>query len=382
MGGFLIITFVAVWVLTLIVIISNSIKANSNKNEHKDASAPSYNNSDEKPYQRRAKEFIEAAERGDAEAQFRLAEIYEYHEGDKYIYWLEKAVAQGHSEAIRELADDYQYGNEHAIPPIEVNLEKTIEILKILADKGDAEAMKDIAICYALDYDDADAAREWTERAANAGDEDSILEIGDEYRDAGDYSKAQSWYNKAIEVKCWVGYLRLGDMYKNGTGFAKDETKAFELYTKAAEKGYNYALTRVAECYLNGWGVERNEREAFLNLETAANTGLDRAEYMLGTCYFEGVGVEKNYKRAIEYFQKAKSNPEALSKLGECYYSGYGVKKNTDRAHELWHEAAEKGCDDAILNLKTCFYETIEPCNNRHKSLVGELREKSKERFN
>ena len=395
---FLQLTIAALFFIAIISIIIISSRARNNK-ENKGASDYS---SGEEIYEKRAKEFIEAAESGDAEAQFKLAEIYEFHESDKYIYWLERAVAQGHRVAIRELADTYQYGHEEAKPPIGKNLEKALELLKMLADMGDSEAMRDISLCYSVEFDDEDKAREWTERAANAGNIECMVELGDDYRllseiadfdkseywykkaaDLGngtamkgigdlycydkarcDYLKAEMWYKKAVAAEYWFAYVRLGDMYKEGKGFSKDEVMAFDFYKKAADKSDTYGLISVAECYLNGCGVARDEKEAVKILEEVAKKGVGNAEYLLGLCYFNGTGIEKNYKKAVEYFKKPKYEPEATNKLGECYYFGYGVKEDKDRAHELWHQAAKYGCEDAITNLKTYFYETVDPCDN------------------
>ena len=387
--------------VTIFIQIVHNAKNMGNRGERNSLSA-SHTNSNEETYKRRAKEFTEAAERGDAKAQFDLAEVYEFHESDKYIYWLEQAAMQGHKEAIRQLADAYRYGNKEAKPPIGVDLEKSLEYLTMLADIGDSEAMRDISLCYSVEFNDDDKAHEWTEKAANAGDIESMVELGDEYRlysdvadfdkseywykkaaDKGDgcamkglgdlycydklrhdYLKAEIWYKKAVEHNYWFAYVRLGDMYRDGKGFPKDDTMAFEYYKKAADKGDSYGKVNVAECYLSGRGVVCDEKEGVRILEEAAKDGYGSAEYLLGMCYFKGTGVEKNYKKAVEYFKKPKYDADATNMLGECYYFGYGVKEDKDKAHELWHQAAKRDCEDAINNLKTYFYETVEPCDS------------------
>ena len=396
MWAVLVVALVLVVPATIFIAVRNAKSSKANKGEGNSKSI-SYNSSGEEIYEKNAKEFIKAAESGDAEAQFKLAEVYEFHESDKYIYWLEKAVEQGYKEAIRELAYTYHYGHGSAKPPIGQNIGKSLELLEKLADMGDIEAMKDISLCYSVDYDDEEKAREWTERAANAGDIESMVELGNDYRliseiadfdkseywymkaaDLGDgsamkgigdlycydeqrhdYSKAEMWYKKAVSAGFVFAYVRLGDMYKEGKGFEKDEATAFKFYNKAAEKGDSYGLISVAECYLNGCGVKRDEVKAVSILETVAKKGVGDAEYLLGLCYFNGTGVEKDYKHAVEYFEKPKYEPEAFNKLGECYYFGYGVREDKDKAHELWRKAAERDSEDAKSNLKKYFDETI-----------------------
>ncbi len=42
--------------------------------------------------------------------------------------------------------------------------------------------MKNCSLLYAVDFDDEDKAREWTKKAAEAGDVESMEEMGREYR--------------------------------------------------------------------------------------------------------------------------------------------------------------------------------------------------------
>ena len=78
---------------------------------------------------------LKAAEAGDAKAQCEIAHDYRYSESGKYLYWLEKAAAQDFEEAIRTLADEYNYGNEYTNPPIKKDREKAIFFLSKLADR-------------------------------------------------------------------------------------------------------------------------------------------------------------------------------------------------------------------------------------------------------
>lgn len=347
-------------------------------------------------YDERAKEFLKAAEDGDAEAQYKLSQVYEFKESDKYIYWLERAAEQNHIQALRDLADDYNYGNDAAEPPIKKNLKKAVEYLTKLADTGDIAAMKDISLLYAVDFSDDAKAREWVKRAAEAGDVEAMEELGNDYRllpdvadfdkseywyrkaaQAGsgaamkgigdlycyddnrhDYLQAENWYKKAIAAGYWFAYVRLGDMYREGKGFLKDEATAFSYYKMAADKGDDFGKINVAECYINGSGVERDGTKGVEILKEAAEHSFT-AKYRLALCYYDGTGVERDYKRAAELLKQCPDyDRDAMNKLGECYYFGYGVKADREKAHKLWKDAAERECEEAALNLKTYFYES------------------------
>ena len=101
---------------------------------------------------------LKAAEEGDAKARCEIALNYRYSESGKYLYWLEKAAEQGCEEAMRKLADEYNYGNDYTKPPIKKDREKAIVFLSKLADKGDIVAMKDCALIYAVESHLSDGA--------------------------------------------------------------------------------------------------------------------------------------------------------------------------------------------------------------------------------
>ena len=291
-------------------IVITVVKVSSGINKNASYGKVGADNTD-KFYEQRAKEFLKAAEEGDADAQFALAEIYEFHESGKYLYWLEKASVQGHAEATRALAEAYDYGNESAVPPIEEDREKAIEIYTRLVEKGDADAMKKISLIYAVNYEDDEKAREWVQKAAEAGDIESMEELGNDYRLIGDiadfdkseywyrkaadlgsgdamkglgdlycydenrhdYIQAENWYKKAVAAKNYFAYVRLGDMVKDGKITQSDASAAYAYYTKAAEKGENQGKVKMAECLFDGYGVDRDEGKAVAILKEAANGG-------------------------------------------------------------------------------------------------------------
>jgi uncharacterized protein len=69
-----------------------------------------------KDYVTAANEYRPLAERGDAEAQYRIGRMYEFGNGcpqDKAqgIAWIRKAAAQGHADAEQELGVIYATGD-------------------------------------------------------------------------------------------------------------------------------------------------------------------------------------------------------------------------------------------------------------------------------
>src|SRR6185312_13494846 len=84
--------------------------------------------------------------------------------------------------------------------------------------------------------------------------------------------------------------------------------------------------------------------------------------YSLSRSHYEnGTGVEKNIQKAVELYQKAAEQGDAMAQtnLGVYYEDGTGVEKNFQKAVELYQKAAEQGYARAKINLGACYEETI-----------------------
>jgi TPR repeat protein len=104
-------------------------------------------------------------------------------------------------------------------------------------------------------------------KKAEAGDVSAMVELGHAYEDGRswrsgsggkfggiaieetfvEFDKAAEWYRKAAEQGHAEAQVRLGLLYKKGTGVQKDLAKALEWFEKAAAQGYIDAQYRVGE---------------------------------------------------------------------------------------------------------------------------------------
>lgn len=73
-----------------------------------------------------------------------------------------------------------------------------------------------------------------------------------------DYDNAILFYKKLNELGQPLGLSRIGDLYKNGLGVAKDFNKALELYMQACELGSKEACKNLAKIYETGENVRAN----------------------------------------------------------------------------------------------------------------------------
>jgi TPR repeat protein len=260
---------------------------------------------------------VKAAEQGSAEAQYKLAKMYE--DGDGVAKDAVKAV-----EWYRKAADQ---GNE-----------KAQIFLGLMYHRGEG-VTKDVAM-----------AEEWYRKAAGQGDARSQFFIGLVYDNAAknvtkDAVMAVEWYRKAAEQGYAEAQNLLGLAYSLGEGVAKDTAKAVEWYRKAAEQSDAEAQYRLGLAYSLGEGVIEDDVVAVEWYRKSAEQGNALAQYFIGMSYETGVGVPKDAVKAVEWYRKAadQGDADAQSGLGRSYYLGKGVAKNKVLAHVWFNLAASQG---------------------------------------
>jgi len=155
------------------------------------------------------KEFQPLAERGDAEAQYRLGRMYEFGRGvltnmPQAMSWLDKSAAQGNASAQAELGAIYASGFG-GVP-----------------------------------QDDAQAVA-WFQKAANQGNATAQYNLGLMYAKGGgvkqDFAQAVAWYRKAADQGLVDAQFKMGLHYEKGVGIAQDDVLAYANYAIAARSG-------------------------------------------------------------------------------------------------------------------------------------------------
>ncbi|MBO4513731.1 MAG: SEL1-like repeat protein, partial [Victivallales bacterium] len=175
------------------------------------------------------------AERGDAEAQFRLGECFK--EGNvveenlkEAVKWYRKAAYQGNAEAKFRLGECYEKGNG-----VEVNLKEAVKWYEMASAQENADANK------------------WLVEV--------LLRLGECYEKGDGVEKnletSVMWYGKAADLGNAVAKsrlaevsLRLGECYEKGNGVEKNLEEAEKWYGKAAGQGNAVAKSRLAEVSL------------------------------------------------------------------------------------------------------------------------------------
>ena len=161
-----------------------------------------------KDYVTAANEYRPLAERGDAEAQYRIGRMYEFGNGypqDKAqgIAWIRKAAAQGHVDAEQELGVVYATGDGVTQDDVQA-----VAWFRKAAEQGDATAQYNLGLLYAKGQ--------------------GVTK---------DYAQSVDWWRKSAAQGNADAQFKLAVVYHTGQGAAKDEVVALANATLAARNG-------------------------------------------------------------------------------------------------------------------------------------------------
>ena len=260
----------------------------------------------------------EAAQLGDADAQFNLGQFYECGEGvkmdfDEAMYWYRKAADQGHIGAKNIFPEEQE--EELTEAEIEQNAYYANQRIQNTSFTKPGE-------------DEFGAARKYQNG-------DGVVKSS---------LKAVKFLKQADKKNHLLAQYNLGLIYQYDPEL-KDDKEALKWYKKAAERGYDYAQNNLAWMYLYGAGVKKDSKEAVKWYKKAAKQNHVSAQYNLGNMHFKGEGVLKDFKEAVKWFQSSASSgfSEAELKLGDMYVNGEGVLKDYKEAAKWYLKVAEKG---------------------------------------
>lgn len=129
----------------------------------------------------KSKEEIEklqqAAEQGDAEAQFMLGQYYLFDDDMKAVVYLSKAAEQGHAAAQCNLATCYSGGRGVA-----QNYEIAMQLYALSAEQGYADAQFYLGLFYKL-MKDNEKASVWLAKAAEQGQKEALQLLEEERKE-------------------------------------------------------------------------------------------------------------------------------------------------------------------------------------------------------
>ena len=204
--------------------------------------------------------------------------------------------------------------------------QRAIEILKPLAENGNAQAQITMGLMY--DYGHG------VEKSA---------------------SESIKWYLMAAEQGVPLVQHDMGVKYFQGQGVEQNYDEAAKWWEMSANAGIADSQFNLGLMYYRGIGIEKDYVKAGKLFEAAANQGHGNAQYSLAVMYAFGQSKEKNYANALKWFNKAAEQKVAQAQfnLGVFNENGYGLEKDLDKAREWYQLAANQGLQEAIEKLKS-----------------------------
>jgi TPR repeat protein len=251
--------------------------------------------------------------------------------------------------------------------------DEAIDVLKIKAHQGDAEAQFNLGSCYhrgeGVPRDEKEAAK-WARKAADQGHAEAQFTLGASYAKgegvSQDKDEATKWYRKAADQGHDEAQYCLGLCYYLGEGVPMDKQEGAKWFRKAADQGHSVAQFNLGVCYDNGAGVSQDKDEAAKWFRKAADQGGAEAQYRLGLCYSFGIGVPRDEKEAAKWYRKAadQGRADAQRKLGLCYALGRGVIKDVQSAYG-WLLLASAGGDSNANGALNVAEAELSPAEQR-----------------
>ena len=331
----------------------------------------------EADYQEARSWLEKAAAKGSPTAEERLGWIYWNGFGvtqdiEKAKEFYESASELGNPEARNALAELYEQG-----AGVNRDINKAVELYRSAAADDHPVAMRHLAEMLFQDdaVSDKKEALAFCRRAVNAGDSESIVDLGLAYENGWgvdkDVKKAGELYQKALsngcesaemhleELKPEVQYLR-GVACMEGKTCQRDFPKAREWFEKAAEQGHVDSIVRLASMLEKGLGCAIDIDKALELYNRAAKDGCPRAMAELGRLCREGIFVTEDLPKALNLLQRAASSQDKASdgerwgalyafyNLANMYRDGKGVTKDELLAARLFLCAARQG------NIPSC----------------------------
>ncbi|KKC33953.1 tetratricopeptide repeat protein [Devosia psychrophila] len=194
--------------------------------------------------------------------------------------------------------------------------ENPIAYVRSAASLGEASAMAELARAYACGTtvsQNLATADLWRNRAAAAGDSDTLVSVGKRALVAGETGEQQYFRDvrRAARTGDVEGQILLSEAYLNGVGTAVDTQAAdrWRQYALSNELRHNEALLALARLELSRSVVGPTEVAAALEYLNQADSHNPSVAYELGKIYLDGVGgTVVDRPRGIQYLMSAAGN--------------------------------------------------------------------------
>ena len=267
-----------------------------------------------------------AVAQGDANAQFKVGQMYSNGEGDvakdekEGIKWYHLAAAQGHAQAHAAIGFLYEDGIEDII---QQNMEEAVKWYHLAAEHGHVNTQFILGNFYYYGFEDI-VKQNMTE--------------------------AFRWFRiAAIHDLPDAQYILGSILFLGNDDIPKDKTNAKVWLHEAATNDNTNAQFLLGLISLEDDDTPENKAEAYKWFALTAEKGFAKAQVQLGNMFENNIGVPQNIEEAVKLYRLAATQEDAEGqyKLGFMFENGKGVKQDISEAERLYSLAAEQGNVDA-----------------------------------
>ena len=292
--------------------------------------------------------FIDAANQGNVEAQYRVGSFYHQGWGVKKddsasIEWFKKAASNGHLSAQVYLGNLYYDGIL-----TRSNYSESLKWFTLAAKQGDQKSAYYVATMY-LEGKGVDPHPELAKKWFNILYDQNIMQyyaLMSNYLAGSDPVHAFEFMSRAQAVGNKYALRAMGQYCKDGRGTPVDVNSARHYFNEAALQGNVIAIISMINLYISG-SIKNAEAYSFAltKLKELAYNGNVDAARRLGKMYYEGIGVDIDYQTALDLFSIGAKYGDAPSyvKLAEIYRDGRGVSASVDVAIDFYCKALLRG---------------------------------------
>lgn len=289
-----------------------------------------------------------------------------------YRYWL-RGARKGDVSSMEHLASYHQ---------INGNIDSARYYMQMAYNEESGNAAQMLAAEYFSE--DQELANRYAQRAADWGNEEMRVAMGELYASQGNNDKAMECYDKAIDNAYYDAYgykaVVIGETTGNEKKFVKvleegsrkgssrcnaalgayyenkeDYREAAKYYELAGEPQSDYQLARL---YING-ALDKDSVTAesrargLVLLRRSAQAGNRDGMYWLGYAHQQAIGVEQNLDSALYWYRQLADMDDgrSLMQLAIAYEHGRGVQPDTALAMDYYRRAGEAGESDGYAFL-------------------------------
>jgi TPR repeat protein len=146
--------------------------------------------------------------------------------------------------------------------------------------------------------------------------------------------------------------VRLGHIYRQGTGIQADQAAALDWFLQAALKDHPQAQASLTYMYQHGEGGDINLNEALFWYEKTAALDEPMAQTNLGWMLNQGIGAASDAQRAMTLFQAAAKQDYGYAQNNTGHVLLHNHKPAQSSEAITWfRKAAELGIDAAQTSL-------------------------------